>query len=113
MSCLASVALVSFLSPDSSGCSNPSGDLGSCPSRAHYHGDSRGTTSNNGQNLTDRAAEDFTAHRPLGAGLCKAVLRSSVASDSIRDSYPAVKSGLCRMLNLLVGLGWVWWWALR
>jgi hypothetical protein len=39
-----------------------SGDLGSCPSRARSAGDSRGTTDNNGQNLTDRAPEHFPAH---------------------------------------------------
>jgi hypothetical protein len=37
-------------------------DLGSCPSRARSHGDSRGTTGDDGQNLTDRASERFPAY---------------------------------------------------
>ena len=42
-----------------------SSDLVSCPSRARSLGDSRGTTDNNGQNVTDSAPEHFPAHRPL------------------------------------------------
>jgi hypothetical protein len=52
-----------------------SGDLGSCPSRARPPGDSRGTTDNNGQNLTDRAQNTFLLTPRDGPLLCKAVLR--------------------------------------
>lgn len=44
------------------------GDLGSCPFCARCHRESRGTTDNNAQNLTDRAPEDFAAYGRLWAG---------------------------------------------
>jgi len=40
-------------------------NLGSCPSCARTHGDSRATTGNDGHNLTDRAPERFSAHTEL------------------------------------------------
>jgi hypothetical protein len=39
-----------------------SDDLGLCPACARCLGDSRGTTDNNGENLTDCAREEFPAH---------------------------------------------------
>jgi hypothetical protein len=44
------------------------GDLGSCPSRARSHGDSRGITGSDGQKLTHRAREHFPVHTTWQSG---------------------------------------------
>ena len=54
------VCALSYLAADRT--QRASGNLGSCSSRARCHGYSRGTTDNNGKNVTDRVRKDFAAH---------------------------------------------------
>ena len=72
-------------------------DLGSCPSPARRHGDSRITTGYDGQKLTYRVWEHFPAHAvSQSARLHGGTPTSSKSRDPIRDSYAVVIPGSAR-----------------